>query len=104
MVYQNLFLSDIFTVFIVLYSFFVLRPSAFGILRLSFLRPGLSSGATPTSLPLHTIHYTLWNSVHIECKLPINCSHHPMFRCADRTNAIHAVQYIRTTKTLSYKI
>jgi len=52
----------------------------------------------PPSPPLHTIHYTLWNSVHIECKLPINCSR-PIFRCADRSDVIHAVQYIRTTKT-----
>lgn len=47
-----------------------------------------SFGAPLTSPPLHTIHYTLWNSVHIECMLPINCSNRRMFRCSDVVNTV----------------
>lgn len=105
MVCQNLFLSDIFTMFIPLYSFF-------GLLTLSPFAP-VSGRCHPSrpSLACYTLH--TWNSVHIECKLPINCSHHPDVsldgsKVLNPRNAVHTnkkelqIQYTYVAVAMEY--
>lgn len=95
MVCQNLFLSDIFTVFIPLYSFFGL------LLTLSPFAP-VSGRCHPHVPPLHIIHYTLGILCILNVSYQSIAHTTPIFRWTAQKYLIHATQYIQTRK--SYKI
>jgi hypothetical protein len=95
MVCQNLFLSDIFTVFIPL---FVLRSSSYIV---TFCARSLV-GVTPHVPPLHTIHYTLGILCILNVSYQSIAHTTPIYRWTAQKYLIHATQYIQTRK--SYKI